>query len=153
VKVIYAVAFALFPLAALAQDASPLSAGCQDDYYEATAVQCLDILTVEAILEKYGAVVVTDTDAGLAALFLADPENVPVGSIRARAESSTAEHAILKDDEIGAVPPVQDTIASQAVVPTLQLESGVEGADDIVTTGPTAQRSLVSAGDDGSTVE
>ena len=151
-KLLCAVAFALFPLAASAQDASP---SCYDDYYEDTAVQCLDILTVEAILEKYSAAVVTETDAGLAAIFLADPENMPVGSIRPRAEGPTAEHAIFKDDEFGAVPQVQeDTIALQLVTPTLQFENSVESVDDVIATGPTAQRSpVVSAGDDSSTIE
>jgi hypothetical protein len=111
-KFIYAVAFALFPLNASAQDPSLLSAQCHDDYYEDTAVQCLDILTVEAILEKYGAVVATDTDAGLAALFLADPDDVPVGSIHSRGGGAATEHPIAKDDEVGVVPQVQeDTIA------------------------------------------
>lgn len=149
-KLMYAVAFALFPLAASAQEASLLSALCHDAYYEDTAVQCLDILTVEAFLEKYSAVVVTDTDDGLAVLFVVDPEDVQVGSSRPRAESPTSEHAIAKADEMGAVPQVQEgAIASQLVAPTLQLENGVEGSDDVVITGPTAQRSLVgSAGDD-----
>jgi hypothetical protein len=87
----------------------------------------LTILTVEAILEKYSAVVVTDTDDGLAALFLADAEDVPVGSSCPRAESPTSEHAILKADEMGAVPQVQeDAIASQPVAPTLQLRTALK---------------------------
>ena len=154
-KLMYAIAFALFPLAASAQDASLLSALCHDDYYEDTAGQCLDILTVEAILEKYSAVVVTDTDAGLATIFVVDPEDITVGSIRPRDGSPAAEHAILKDDELGADPEVQeDAIASQIVAPAPQPENSVEGVDDVITTGPTAQRSpVVSAADDNATIE
>ena len=52
-KLIYAAAFALFPLAAPAQtiDSSLLSALCNDDHYEDTTGQCN--FTIETILEKY----------------------------------------------------------------------------------------------------
>ena len=60
-KLIYAAVFALFPLAAPAQtlDSSLLSALCNDDYYEDTAGQCGagEVLSIEAILEKYSAIV------------------------------------------------------------------------------------------------
>ena len=143
VKLIYAIAFALFPLAASAQDASLPSALCHDDYYEDTAGECDDTLTVEAILEKY-TVVIPGTDAGLATIFLVDPEDIAVGSIRPRDGSPAAEHAILKDDELGADPEAQeDTIASQIVAPAPQPENSVEGVDDVIATGPTAQRSPI----------
>ena len=153
-KLIYAIAFALFPLAASAQDASLLSALCHDGCYEDTAGECDDILTVEAILEKY-TVVIPGTDAGLATIFLVDPEDITVGSIRPRDGSPAAEHAILKDDELGADPEAQeDTIASQIVAPAPQPENSVEGVDDVIATGPTAQRSpIVSAADDNATIE
>jgi len=155
VKLIYAIAFALFPLAASAQNASLLSALCHDDYYEDTAGECDDILTVEAILEKY-TVVIPGTNAGPATIFLVDPEDdITVGSIRPRDGSPAAEHTILKDDELGADPEAQeDTIASQIVAPAPQPENSVEGVDDVIATGPTAQRSpIVSAADDNATIE
>jgi hypothetical protein len=56
VKLLYAVAFAFFPLAAPAQtlDSSLLTALCHDDYFEDTAGQCRamsagEIQTIEAI--------------------------------------------------------------------------------------------------------
>ena len=154
-KLIYAIAFALFPLAASAQNASLLSALCHDDYYEDTAGECDDILTVEAILEKY-TVVIPGTDAGLATIFLVDPEDIAVGSIRPRDGSPAAGHAILKDEELRSDPEAQeDTIASQIVAPSPhQPENSVEGVDDVIATGPTAQRSpIVSAADDNATIE
>lgn len=63
-KLLYAMAFALFPLVAPAQtlDSSLLTALCHDDYFEDTAGQCSSIssdegITDEAIGEKYGAIV------------------------------------------------------------------------------------------------
>jgi hypothetical protein len=49
VKLLYAFAFALFPLAALAQalDPSLLTALCHDDYFEDTAGQCSSVPTGE----------------------------------------------------------------------------------------------------------
>ena len=81
-KLLYAVAFALFPLAAPAEtmDLSMLSALCHDDYFEDADGQCIS--TIEAILEKYSVVVTRATDDGLAAVFLASPEDMLVaGSI------------------------------------------------------------------------
>ena len=81
-KLIYAVAFALFPLAAPAQtmDLSLLAALCHDDYFEDASGQCGS--TIEAILEKYSVVVTRDTDNGLAVVFLGHPEeDRTVGSI------------------------------------------------------------------------
>ena len=153
-RVFLSVVLAMFGLAASAQNASLLSALCHDDYYEDTAGECDDILTVEAILEKY-TVVIPGTDAGLATIFLVDPEDITVGSIRPRDGCPAAEHAILKDDELGADHEAQeDTIASQIVAPAPQPENSVEGVDDVIATGPTAQRSpIVSAADDNSTIE
>ena len=103
-KILYAVAFALFPWAATAQtlDPSLLAALCQDDYFEDTAGHCSiissgEVLTIEAILERYSTVVVTlGTDEGLAGVFLATPEDAPVGSTNQR--SPAVRQAILKDE-------------------------------------------------------
>jgi len=61
------IALALSPLAAHAQtpDSSLLLALCQADYSEDAAAQCSaiytgEVVTIEAILERYGAVVARD---------------------------------------------------------------------------------------------
>jgi hypothetical protein len=149
VKLLYAIAFALFPLAAPAQtpDSSSLTTLCQDDYYEDTSGQCSaisagEVLTIEAILERYGVVVITrDADEEIAGAFLADPEDIPVGSINPPSEIPAAEHAILTDENSGNDPTAElDTVASHIVTPEAQLQTSAEGEDEIVATGPTARR-------------
>jgi len=88
VRLLYAVAFALFPLAAPAQTLDPptLAAVCNDDHCDDSGNQGLtisagDVLSIEAILEKYGAAFVRDTDDELAGVFTSDPESLSVGSI------------------------------------------------------------------------
>ena len=68
-RLLYAVAFALFPLAAPAQTLDPptLAAVGNGDHFDDSGTQGLtisagDVLSIEAILEKYGAAVVRDTD-------------------------------------------------------------------------------------------
>ena len=71
-KLLYAIAFAFFPLAATAQtvDSSLLSALCHDDYFEDTTGQCITMathqITIESILEKYGMIITRDTDDEIA---------------------------------------------------------------------------------------
>ena len=145
-KLLYAVAFALFPWAATAQtlDSSLLAALCQDDYFEDTAGQCSiissgEVLTIEAILERYSTVVVTlGTDEGLAGVFHVTPEDAPVGSTNQR--SPAVKQAILKDEPDADDAIQHDTIASQIVTPEPQLATGAEDRDDIATTGPTTRR-------------
>jgi hypothetical protein len=143
VKLIYAVVFALFPLAAPAQtlDSSLLS----DDYYEDTIGQCGggEVLSIEAILEKYSAVAKPDT--GDADFFVSDPADVPVGSISPRIGTAPAEPAILTlpDDNYLDNEPAgeRDAIASQITAPEPQLEKVAEhDEDDINITGPAANR-------------
>jgi hypothetical protein len=164
VKLLYAVAFAMFPLAAPAQtlDSSLQAALCQDDYFEDTAGECSaisagEVLTIEAVLVKYGAVVTQGTDDEIAHVFFEDPEETPVGSIDSRSESPTAEHAILTDDGLDAEPALkEETIASKIATPVPQLEITTEDADDIATTGPSAERSPAVAAapvDDNPTVK
>ena len=147
VKLLYAFAFALFPLAAPAQalDPSLLTALCHDDYFEDTAGQCSsaptgEVLTIEAILEKYGAIVTRETDDESAIVYLTDPEDLPVGTTPPRGESPTAEHAILTDENDCADSPIeQETIASRIVLPESQLAKSAEADDDVTTTGPTSR--------------
>jgi hypothetical protein len=100
-----------------------------------------DILTVEAIIEKYGVIVACDlNDVSLIAL-LADPDaSLSVGSIHPRREKPTAENVIVTEDESSAGPSSEPaTIASPIVTETQPRQNG-EDADDVTTTGPTARR-------------
>ena len=143
-KLIYAAVFAFFPLAASAQtlDSSLLS----DDYYEDTIGQCGggEVLSIEAILEKYSAVAKPDT--GDADFFVSDPADVPVGSISPRIGTAPAEPAILTlpDDNYLDNEPAgeRDAIASQITAPEPQLEkkAAEHDEDNIDITGPAANR-------------
>ena len=146
-KLLYAIAFALFPLAAPAQtlDSSLLTALCHDDYFEDAAGQCSSVsadegITVEAILERSGAISTRDTDDGVAIFYLTDPEDVPLGSIQPRHESST-EEAILRDEESTADATIeQSTIAAQIITtesPADIFSEAVLDPDEVETTGPT----------------
>ena len=149
-KLIYVAVFAFFPLAASAQtlDSSLLSALCNDDYYEDTVGQCSagEVLSVEAILEKYSALVKPDTGDDLADFLVPNPDDdVPVGSISPRIGTAPAEPAILTlpDDNYLDNEPAgeRDAIASQITAPEPQLEKVAEhDEDDINITGPAANR-------------
>jgi hypothetical protein len=165
VKFLYATAFALFSLAASvaspAQSLDPsfLSALCSDDYYEDTAGLCSspapaealpDVLTVEAIIEKYGV-----NDDSVIAL-LADPdESLSVGSIHPRRERPTAENAIVTEDETSTDPSIEPATIASPIVTEMQLRQNGEVTDDVATTGPTARRIPAAAEpvDDTRTVE
>jgi hypothetical protein len=158
VKFLYTTAFALFslavaPVASPAQSLDPslLSALCSDDYYEDTAELCSspappevlpDVLTVEAIIEKYGVIVACDLNDVSVIALLVDPDaSLSVGSIHPRRESPIAEKAIVTEDEISTDPPSEPaTIASPIVTEKTQLRQNGEDADDVTTTGPTARR-------------
>jgi hypothetical protein len=162
VKLLYAIAFAAFsaaaPVASSAQshDLSLLSALCSDDYYEDTAGQCGavsagEVLTIEAILAKYGVIITRDADDEVIVFLFDDPEDMPVGSIRPQNED-----AVLTDDKSNAEPAnEQDTIASRVITVQPPFEIGGEAADDITTTGPTARRIPAAAEpvDDNRTIE
>jgi hypothetical protein len=149
VKLFAAIAFALFPMtapvAAPAQspDVTLLTALCQDDYYEDTAGRCADIyasevLTVEAVLEKYEVVVTEDEFV----VFLDDTEDTPVGSILPRNEGSTDEHVVVTDNESKTQPATEQVTVAARVVPTEPLlETAEECVDDVAMTGPAPQRS------------
>jgi len=89
VKILYA-ALALFFVAvptvssAASPDLSLSPPLCSDDYYEDTAGECGavsagEVLTIEAILAKYGVIVV---DGGIIVLYFDDLDDMPVGSIQ-----------------------------------------------------------------------
>ena len=141
-KLLYAIAFALFalaPVTASAQSASLLllSALCSDDYYEDTAGQCGALFTIEAILAKYG-VTITDTDDEIIELYLDDLDDMPVGSIRPRNEDAVPTDDDLSNEQL-------DTIASRIIIVDPPSETDGEAADDITTTGPSAQSIPVAA--------
>ncbi len=155
-KLVRVIAFAMFfvaaPVASPAQslDLSLSPPLCSDDYYDDTAGQCDavsagEVLTNEAILVKYGVIVV---DGDVIALYFDDLDDVPVGSIRPRNED-----AVPTDDEpaIGQV----DTIASRIIIVDPSSETGGEAGDEITTTGPSAQSIPVAAEpvDDNRTIE
>jgi hypothetical protein len=151
VKLFAAIAFALFPMtapvAAPAQspDVTLLTGLCQDDYYEDTVGRCAEIyagevLTAEAVLEKYE-VIVTD-DEFVVFLDDPDPEDTPVGSILPRNEGSTDEQALVTNDESKAqLATEQDTVVAKVVPAEPQLETADESVDDVAVTGPAPQRS------------
>ena len=156
-KFLYATAFALFSLAAApvaspaqSLDPSLLSALCSDDYYEDTAGLCSspappemlpDVLTVEAIIEKYGVIVACDLNDVSVIALLVDPDaSLSVGSIHPRRESPIAEKAIVTEDEISTDPPSEPATIALPIVTETQLRQNGEVADDVATTGPTARR-------------
>jgi hypothetical protein len=166
VKLLYAIGLAMFsvaaPVASLAQSLEPglLSAPCSDDYYEDTAGQCgsatlPEVLTVEAIIEKYGVIVTRDPNDDSLIAAIADPEDLSDRSIHSRHEGPTAENAIVSEEETR--PSIEPaTIAPPAVTET-QLGKSDEGADDVTITGPTtAHMPVAGAGppiDDKRTIE
>ena len=142
-KLLYAVVFALFPLAAPAQtqDPSILAAVCNDDHCD-DSIQgsAAEVFSIEAILDEYCAVVTCNTEDEVATVFLNDPEDVPVGSIEPPTVIPAAEHAIWTDDDLCANRAVEEgTIASQIITPEPALEKVSEDANDIETTGPTTR--------------
>ena len=109
-KLVRVIAFAVFfvaaPVASPAQslDLPLLSAQCTDDYYEDADGQCDalsagEVLTIEAILAKYGVVITGDTDDEVIVFLFDDPEDMPVGSIQPRNEDGAPT-----DDKANAAP-------------------------------------------------
>ena len=137
-KLVRVIAFAVFfvaaPVASPAQslDLPLLSAQCTDDYYEDADGQCAallagEVLTIEAILAKYGVVITGDTDDEVIVFLFDDPEDMPVGSIQPRNEDGAPT-----DDKANAAPAnEQETIASRVIVLVAPSEISSEVADDV----------------------
>ena len=140
-KALYGIAFAFAfaPLTASAQSADLilLSAPCSDDYYEDTAGRCGVVFTIEAILAKYG-VTITDPDDEELVFYLDDLDDMPVGSIRPRNEDAVPTDDDPSNEQL-------DTIASRIIIVDPPSEIDGEAADDITTTGPSAQSIPVAA--------
>ena len=156
-KLVRVIAFAMFfvaaPVASPAQslDLPLLSAQCTDDYYEDADGQCDalsagEALTIEAILARYGIIITGRNDDEIIAFYLDDLDDMPVGTIRPRNED-----AVPTDDE-----PANeqvDTIASRIIIVEPPSETGGEAADDITTTGPSAQSIPAEPVDENRTIE
>jgi hypothetical protein len=149
VRLIYAIAFAVFfvavPMGSPAQSLDlPLpSAQCTDDYYEDADGQCDapsagEVLTIEAILARYGIIITGRTDDEIIAFYLEDLDDMPVGSIRLRNEDAVPTDDDPSNEQL-------DTIASRIIIVDPPSETGGEAADDITTTGPSAQSIPVAA--------
>lgn len=102
-KLLYAIAFALFPLTVPAQtsDQSLLTALCHDDYFEDAEGHCKSLapredLTIEAILAAYGEIISSDADDE-SVFYLTDPGDAPVGAIQP--QWRTPDNASAKDDD------------------------------------------------------
>ena len=148
-RFIYAIAFALFfvafPMGSPAQSLDlPLpSAQCTDDYYEDADGQCDalsagEVLTIEAILARYGIIITGRTDDQIIAFYLDDLDDMPVGSIRPRNEDAVPTDDDPSNEQL-------DTIASRIIIVDPPSETGGEAADDITTTDPSAQSIPVAA--------
>src|SRR5947209_4477066 len=90
VKLLYAMAFALFPLTIAAQtpDQALLTALCHDNHFEDPAGHCKSLasredFTIEAILAAYGEIISSDADDE-SVFYLTDPGDTPVGAIPMR---------------------------------------------------------------------
>ena len=148
-KLVRVIAFAVFfvaaPVASPAQslDLPLLSAQCTDDYYEDADGQCdapsaREVLTIEAILARYGIIITGRTDDEIIAFYLDDLDDMPVGSIRPRNEDAVPTDDDPSNEQL-------DTIASRIIIVDPPSETGGEAADDITTTGPSAQSIPVAA--------
>jgi hypothetical protein len=147
VKLLYAMAFALFPLTAPAQspDTLLLTVLCHDDYFEDTAGQCKSLaaeedLTIEAILAHYGEIISSDADDE-SVFYLTDPEKVPVGAIRPR-QAIPSDNAIARedDDRTADLTNKENTVAAQIITIESPHEKGEHVAadgDEVATNGPT----------------
>jgi hypothetical protein len=145
VKLVRVIAFAVFfvaaPVASPAQslDLPLLSAQCTNAHYEDADGPCDapsagEVLTIEAILAKYG---VIGVDGEVIALYFDDLDDMPVGSIQPRNEDT-----VPADEKFNAEPlNEQETIVARVVTPESQSEiGGEEAVDDVTTTGPAAPR-------------
>jgi hypothetical protein len=150
VKLLYAMAFALFPLTAPAQSPDTLlfTALCHDDYFEDTAGRCKSFtakedLTIEVILAQHGEIISNDADDE-SVFYLTDPEEVPVGAVRPR-QVIPSDKAIARedDDRIADLTNTENAVAAQIITikssesPHEKGEDVVVDADEVATHGPT----------------
>jgi len=108
VKLLYAMAFALFPLTIAAQtpDQALLTALCHDNHFEDPAGHCKSLasredFTIEAILAAYGEIISSDADDE-SVFYLTDPGDTPVGAIPMR-QITARGNATARDDDARSV--------------------------------------------------
>jgi hypothetical protein len=144
VKLLYAMAFALLPLAAAGQtpDALLLTALCHDDYFEDTAGHCNSLarreeLTMEEILAHYGEIISSDADDE-SVFYLIDLEEVPVGAIQPRQFGPSDNPIERKDDGTTAdLMNRENAVAAQIITIGSSHQNGRNVvADDLGTTDP-----------------
>jgi hypothetical protein len=134
VKLLYAMAFTLFPLTITAQtpDQALLTALCYDDYSEDGEGHCKPIaaredFTIEAILAAYGEIISSDADDE-SVFYLTDPGDAPVGAIPLR-QITAPDHPMARDDEDGSADLTKEnTVAAQ----TITIESSHEKDEHVV---------------------
>ena len=107
-KLLYAMAFALFPLTIAAQtpDQALLTALCHDNHFEDPAGDCKSLasredFTIEAILAAYGEIISSDADDE-SVFYLTDPGDTPVGAIPMR-QITAPGNATARDDDARSV--------------------------------------------------
>jgi hypothetical protein len=119
VKLLYAMAFALFPLTVTAQtpDQAPLTALCHDDYLDDPGDHCKSLasrenFTIEAILAAYGEIISSDADDE-SVFYLADPGDTPVSAIGLR----QSNNATARDDDARSADHTkkENTVAAQTI--------------------------------------
>jgi hypothetical protein len=144
-KLLYTIAFALFPLTALAQtpDTLLLTALCHDDYFEDMAGQCRSLtakedLTIEEILAHYGEIISSDANDE-SVFYFADPEDVPVGAIRPR-QDTPSDDPIAREDDDRTADLTKESTAAQSV--TIEFshargEQAVPNTDEFAASGRT----------------
>jgi hypothetical protein len=140
VKLIYAMAFALFPLTAAGQspDLLLLTALCHDDYFEDTAGRCNSLAAVEATLAHYGEIISSDADDE-SVFYLTDPEETQVGAIEPRQVTPSDNALARKDDESTLTNP-ENAVAAQIITvgsPHEKDEDVIADADGLGATGST----------------
>jgi hypothetical protein len=146
VKLLYAMAFALFPVAAAAQtpDALLLTALCHDDYFEDTAGHCnslarREVLTMEEILAHYGAIISSSDADDESVFYLIDLEEVPVGTIEPRQFGPSDNPIERKDDGPPDLTSKEKSVAAHIITigsPHENDDSALADADDLGSTGP-----------------
>ena len=147
-KLIYAIAFAVFFLALRCRSphSRPTCHCCRHCVPTTTTRTRLasvvlsagEVLTIEAILARYGIIITGRTDDEVIALYLDDLDDTPVGSIQPRNEDAVPTDDDPSNEQL-------DTIASRIIIVDPPSEIGGEAADDITTTGPSAQSIPVAA--------
>ncbi|MFL6795825.1 MAG: hypothetical protein ACJ8F3_00260 [Xanthobacteraceae bacterium] len=144
-KVLYAIAFALFPLTAPAQslDTLLLTALCHDDYFEDAGGQCKALaaaedVTFEAIVSTYGEIVSDDAAEAIVSILI-DSGDEPVGTIQPRVSPLNNGLAADDDETSADRPSLNNTVSTHIETiefPREQDQDLIADASEVATTGP-----------------